>query len=112
MLVTAGCASDKPAADDAADAGGPTVILDPTAVRDAEPALDGVVERVMEATGIPGVAVGVVLGDEVVITRGYGVREAFTDELVDAETVFQVASLSKPIGATAVAGVVGRGDLA
>lgn len=88
------------------------VSLDPGVVTRSEPTLDAIVDRVMAATGVPGVAVGVVHNGEVVIAKGYGVREAGTDLAVDAETVFQLASVSKPLGSTAVAGVVGRGLVA
>ncbi len=74
--------------------------------------LDQIVGDVMGATGIPGVAVGVVFDDQTVITKGYGVRENGKEATVDDETVFQLASLSKPIGATAVAGAVGDRALA
>lgn len=74
--------------------------------------LDEIVADVMAATDIPGVAVAVVHDGEVVHTQGYGVKDTGGDDPVDAETVFQLASLSKPIGATAVAGVVGDGAIA
>ncbi|MFM7509505.1 MAG: serine hydrolase domain-containing protein, partial [Actinomycetota bacterium] len=86
--------------------------LDAAAVRGSEADLDRIVERTMEATGVPGVQVGVVHDGQVVFAKGYGVTEAGTDRRVTPETVFQIASLSKPIGATAVAAVVGRGDIA
>lgn len=74
--------------------------------------LDRIIADVMDQTSIPGVAVAVVHDDQVVYTQGYGVREAGTDTPVDAETVFQLASLSKPIGSTVVAGLVGDGTVA
>lgn len=76
------------------------------------PTLDAIVADVMAASDVPGVAVAVVHDGRVVVTKGYGLRETGTDDVVDAETVFQVASLSKPISSTVVAGVVGRGDVA
>ena len=42
---------------------------------------------------------------------GLGVRDVNTQEAVDADTVFQLASLSKPIGSTVVAELVGEGEL-
>src|SRR5262249_36018524 len=47
--------------------------------------------------------------DEVVYERGFGVRELGQPEPITPETVFQIASLSKPISATLVAAVVGDG---
>jgi CubicO group peptidase (beta-lactamase class C family) len=47
-----------------------------------------------------------------VFAEGFGVRSADTDEPVDTDTVFQIASLSKPVSATAVAALVGKGEVA
>ncbi|MEQ9331759.1 serine hydrolase [Thalassobaculum sp.] len=71
--------------------------------------LDGLVEAAMARTGVPGVAVAVVYRDQVVYARGFGVREAGRPEPVDTDTVFLLASVSKPIASTVVATVVGRG---
>ena len=71
--------------------------------------IDGFVEAEMEKTGVPGVAVAVVYDDEVVFAEGYGVREVGTDDAVSVDTVFQIASLSKPITGTALAGLVSKG---
>lgn len=71
--------------------------------------LDGIVEDVMERTGVPGLAVSVVHDDAVVYAKGFGVREAGTDTPVSADTVFQIASNSKPISSSVVAAAVGRG---
>src|SRR5262245_37615323 len=71
--------------------------------------LDGIVKRAMEQTGVPGISVAVVFYDQVVYQNGYGVRSTETKEPVHAETVFQLASLSKPVSATIMAGLVGGG---
>jgi CubicO group peptidase (beta-lactamase class C family) len=71
--------------------------------------IDGFVEAEMERSGVPGVAVAVVHDDEVVFAEGYGVREVGTEEPVSADTVFQIASLSKPVTGTAVAALVSKG---
>lgn len=84
-------------------------LLDRAMVDDAVAQLDTIVGDLMEETGVPGVAVGVVYQDEVIFTQGYGVRQVGSDEPVDADTVFQVASVSKPVSSTIVAGVVGQG---
>jgi CubicO group peptidase (beta-lactamase class C family) len=78
-------------------------------VRHAVAELDGLVTDAMDRTGVPGVAVSVVHRDRVVHLAGYGVREAGRPEAVDADTVFQLASLSKPLASTVIAGVVGDG---
>ncbi|MCD9625306.1 serine hydrolase [Rhabdothermincola salaria] len=71
--------------------------------------LPDIVEEAMAETGIPGVAVAIVHDDEVVAAEGFGVRDVDTDEPVGADTVFQIASLSKPVSSTIMAGLVGQG---
>lgn len=61
----------------------------------------------MLKTGVPGVAVAVVYRDKVVYLEGFGIRKAGSDAAIDADTVFQLASLSKPITSTIVAALVG-----
>jgi CubicO group peptidase (beta-lactamase class C family) len=71
--------------------------------------VDGLVTDAMDRTGVPGVAVAVVHQDQVVYSKGFGVREVGMPELVDPDTVFQLASVSKPLASTVVAGLVGQG---
>lgn len=77
----------------------------------SEAELDQIVTEIQQDTAVPGIAVGVVFDGQPVIAKGYGVAEVGTDREVSEQTVFQLASLSKPVGATAIAGVVGRGDI-
>jgi CubicO group peptidase (beta-lactamase class C family) len=72
-------------------------------------ALDGIVGGIMRRTGVPGIAVAVVHDDRVVYLKGFGVRRVGTKQRVDPNTVFQLASVSKPVGASVIAGAVGRG---
>jgi CubicO group peptidase (beta-lactamase class C family) len=71
--------------------------------------MDAFAEQTLEKTGVPGMAIGIVYKDEVVYLRGFGVREAGKWEPVDADTVFQLASMSKPISSTVVSAVVSDG---
>jgi CubicO group peptidase (beta-lactamase class C family) len=71
--------------------------------------LDDIVAGLMQRTGVPGMAVAVVRGGRTVYAKGFGTRELGTNAPVDADTVFQLASVSKPIGATVVAAQVGLG---
>ncbi|SFR68524.1 CubicO group peptidase, beta-lactamase class C family [Agromyces sp. CF514] len=72
-------------------------------------ALEGDIQGILDESGVPGAAVAVVHGDELLFAKGFGVREVGEDEPVDEETVFQIASMSKPIAATVVASQLGDG---
>ncbi len=76
-------------------------------IDDAVARIDGLVGDLMKSTGIPGMAVAVVHGGKTVYAKGFGVRDATRgtgqDNTVDADTVFQLASVSKSVGATVVA---------
>lgn len=58
---------------------------------------------------MPGLAVGIVYRGELVKAAGYGVRDVRTGEPVTPDTVFQLASVSKSVGASVVAAAVGKG---
>jgi CubicO group peptidase (beta-lactamase class C family) len=87
------------------------VPIPPGQIEAAVGQLDGLAQGLMQTTGIPGLAVAVVHEDKVVYAKGFGVRKAGTNERVDENTVFQLASVSKPLGATAIARSVGRGEV-
>ncbi len=73
--------------------------------------IDGLVDAEMQRSGVPGVAVAVVYDDEVVFANGYGVRKVDTADPVSTDTVFQLASVSKPITGTALAALVSDGTI-
>ena len=79
------------------------------AVTGAVARLDGIAEELMKSSGIPGMAVAVVHGGKTVYAKGFGVRSTRSGDPVDPDTVFQLASLSKPLAATVVAHEVGAG---
>src|SRR5437868_2494698 len=60
---------------------------------------------------VPGLAVAVVFQDKAVYAKGFGFRDVNGKAPVNAATVFQLASVSKPIGATVVAAFVGDGKI-
>ncbi len=60
---------------------------------------------------VPGLAIAVVFRDKTVYAKGFGVCDTSTKVPVDADTVFQLASLSKPVGSTVVAELVGEGKI-
>ena len=70
------------------------------------------IARSLDRLGVvPGVAVGVVVGDEGVLLTGRGVADVRTGAPVDADTRFYVASATKPVTALALAAMAGRGEL-
>ena len=72
---------------------------------------DAYVEAAMREWDVPGLAIAVVRGDEVVYARGFGVRERGRPERVDEHTVFAVASNTKALTATALAMLVAEGRI-
>ena len=73
--------------------------------------LDALAPRVLQKSGVPGVAIVVVHNDKVVYMKGFGVREAGRPDVVGPDTVFQLASMSKPIASTVVASLVSDGTV-
>ena len=63
---------------------------------------DMTIEELMEDLGVPGVTVAVIRDFEVHWAKGYGVADVETGAPVDTETMFQAASISKPVTAMAV----------
>ncbi|MFD3748211.1 serine hydrolase [Nocardia sp. NPDC058633] len=83
------------------------VALPADAVDKAVGKLDELAGSLMDTSGIPGMAVAVVHGGKTVYAKGFGVRAAGAPDKVDADTVFQLASVSKSLAATVVANQVG-----
>lgn len=84
------------------------VPIPPGRVEAAVAQLDALAEAALATTGVPGMAIAVVHRDRAVYLKGFGRRSLDGEAPVDAETVFQLASLSKPIAATVVAAAVDR----
>jgi CubicO group peptidase (beta-lactamase class C family) len=75
------------------------------------PRLEELAKKTIANGEVPGLAIAIVYKDEVVYLGGFGVREAGRPDAVDADTVFQLASLSKPISSTIVAALVSDGTV-
>ena len=67
------------------------------------------IEQSMPDWDLPGLAVGVVYRDEVIFLGGFGVKELGRDDPIDAETLFQIGSVSKSFAAGAVGALVDDG---
>src|SRR5262245_16581849 len=74
--------------------------------------IDPYVEAAMEKWQVPAVAIAVVKDGEVVLVRGYGVREVGKSDLVSGQTAFRLASISKTFTAATVGLLVDEGKLA
>jgi CubicO group peptidase (beta-lactamase class C family) len=73
--------------------------------------LEKLAQKKIQENALPGLAIAVVFQDKTVYAKGFGVRDTNTKVPIDADTVFQLASLSKSIGSTVVAGLVGEGKI-
>ena len=67
--------------------------------------------EVMARLGVPGISVAVIRDFEVHWAKGYGIADVESGAPVDVETLFQAASISKPVTATAVMVAVEEGRL-
>ena len=71
-----------------------------------QPGEDGLgtrtVTELMEEFGVPGVSIAVIKDFKIHWVKAYGVADVETGQLVDIETMFQAASISKPVAAMAV----------
>ena len=56
----------------------------------------------MQARGVPGVGVAILRNGEIALAKGYGTLSAGGDQLVDADTVFSVGSVSKMANAALI----------
>jgi CubicO group peptidase (beta-lactamase class C family) len=118
LTLISGCGSARraepsppPSASDVPPPLVPAMPLPDNAVENAVAKLDGLAQELMTKSGIPGMAVAVVHGGKTVYAKGFGVKDVRNgdgqENRVDPDTVFQLASLSKPLGSTVVAHQVG-----
>ncbi len=69
------------------------------------------IEQLLKDGRVPGLAFAIVRGGSIAETRAIGVRDASTGAPVDGNTIFEAASLSKPVFAYAVLQLVDAGLL-
>ncbi len=72
---------------------------------------DAYVEAVRKQFDVPGIAVAIVKDGEIVLERGYGVREMGKTAKVDAHTLFAIASNTKAFTATSLEMLADEGKL-
>ena len=74
-------------------------------------ALDAYFANAQREWGVPGMAVAIVKDGEVVLAKGYGVRDMNDGGEVDADTMFAIASNSKAFTSAALAMLVDEGKM-
>jgi CubicO group peptidase (beta-lactamase class C family) len=79
------------------------------AVQAALPKLEQMAQAAVDRGDVPGLSIAVVYRDQVVFLKGFGLRQEGKPDRVDVDTVFQLASCSKPVSSTVVAALVGKG---
>ena len=88
------------------------VFTAPAQIRQLDPAF---IERAaleeLQATKTPGAAVAVVISDQVVFSRGYGVASVDTGALLTPDMLFRLGSTTKMFTASAVVGLALEGKL-
>ena len=72
---------------------------------------DAYVENVRKTFDVPGIAVAIVKDGEIVLERGYGLREMGKPEKVDARTLFAIASNTKAFTSASLSILADEGKL-
>jgi CubicO group peptidase (beta-lactamase class C family) len=73
--------------------------------------VDQVITAMMTDFHVPGLGVGIIKGDQIVLARGYGFRDVEAKVPVTARTLFAIGSNSKSFTATLMAMLVDEGKL-
>ena len=74
--------------------------------------LDAAIAKARADFGVPGLAVAIVKDDQVILSKGYGVREIGSGDAVDEHTLFAIASNTKAFTAALMAILVDEGTVA
>jgi len=88
----------------ATEGGGPESATDDgiTAPSDAEEVFDGLIPGLLSRWNVPGAAIAIARDGKLVLARGYGLANVEKGEPVEPDSLFRIASVSKPITAVAV----------
>lgn len=73
--------------------------------------IDQFITQLMDSANVPGLSVALIRDNKLQYSQGYGLTRADSTQRVTAETVFDAASLSKPVFAYAVLQLVDEGRL-
>lgn len=72
---------------------------------------DAYVEKVMKEFEVPGMSIAIVKDKQIILTKGYGIKQLNSSDKVDSKTLFPIASNSKAFTATMLALLVEEGKL-
>ena len=75
---------------------------DEPAIDPSQPAIDALVKRQMDEQHIPGLSLAVTVNNELIFTKGYGQANVENQSPALAESVYEVASLTKQFTAMAI----------
>lgn len=75
------------------------------------PSFESYVQKTMKDWHVPGAAVGIIQGDKLIYTKGFGTKEIGKSQPIDDQTIFPIASVTKAFGATTLALLVDKGLL-
>ncbi|MBN1148269.1 MAG: beta-lactamase family protein [Anaerolineales bacterium] len=73
--------------------------------------LSDLIQGLLVSCELPGLAIGVVAGNQVVFAKGFGVKSIETRQPVSMKTIFHMASVSKPFTATALMQLAEQGKV-
>lgn len=71
--------------------------------------VDQFITQLMDSANVPGLSIAIVRANKLVYSKGYGLTKADSTQRVTSATVFDAASLSKPVFAYAVLQMVEQG---
>lgn len=72
---------------------------------------DSYIEKALQEWGVPGAAVAIIKDDELVLSKGYGVKKIGKDDPVDESTLFAIGSCTKAFTAAAIGILVDEGKV-
>ena len=77
-----------------------------------EKEIDAMINQALEEFQVPGIALGLVIGDKTVLCRGYGFRDLEKELPVNENTVFPIASNTKAFTSFLIGQLVEEGKIA
>ena len=83
----------------------------PTPTPDSEAVFDRLIPELLEKWDVPGAAIAVARDGRLVLAKGYGLANVENEEPVEPDSLFRIASISKPVTAVAALQLVEEGLL-